>query len=176
MLVSARANSGMRKRFRYAAIDRRFEAYTPGPHAAPGASVEAAVAAASRDVLVALLPEQAALVEAAYVPGLCDRSERRSRAYACENCNKGVRPRGQTPGSDPHQNVTTNAIAEHGRILQSPTIDRSRAWLKCSDRSPPSVSRYSAVSSTTVCPKRRYHSRRAEIEVSAKTDRSLIPE
>ena len=48
------------------AIDRRFEAYTPGLPAAPGASVAAAVAAASRDVLVALLPEQAALVEAAY--------------------------------------------------------------------------------------------------------------
>ena len=48
------------------AIDRRFEAYTPGLPAAPGASVEAAVAAAARDVLVALLPDQAALVEAAY--------------------------------------------------------------------------------------------------------------
>ena len=48
------------------AIDRRFEAYTPGLHRAPGASVEAAVAAAARDVLVALVPDQAALVEAAY--------------------------------------------------------------------------------------------------------------
>ena len=48
------------------AIERRFEAYTPGLGAAPGASVDAAVAAAARDVLVALLPDQAALVEAAY--------------------------------------------------------------------------------------------------------------
>jgi hypothetical protein len=48
------------------AIDRRFEAYTPGLHPAPRASVEAAVAAAARDVLVALVPDQAALVEAAY--------------------------------------------------------------------------------------------------------------
>ena len=48
------------------AIDRRFEAYTPGLDEAPGASVEAAVAAAARDVLVALLPDQAALVKAAY--------------------------------------------------------------------------------------------------------------
>ena len=48
------------------AIDRRFEAYTPGLDEAPGASVDAAVAAAARDVLVALLPDQAALVEAAY--------------------------------------------------------------------------------------------------------------
>src|SRR5688500_6408202 len=48
------------------AIEPRFEPYTPGLAEAPGASVEAAVAAAARDVLVALLPDQAALVEAAY--------------------------------------------------------------------------------------------------------------
>jgi hypothetical protein len=48
------------------AVDRRFEAYTSGLPAEPGASVEAAVAAAARDVLVALLPDQAALVVAAY--------------------------------------------------------------------------------------------------------------
>jgi hypothetical protein len=48
------------------AIDRRFEAYTPGLDSAPGASSEAAVAAAARDVLIALLPDQATLVEAAY--------------------------------------------------------------------------------------------------------------
>ena len=48
------------------AIDRRFAAYTPGLPAAPHASVDAAVAAAARDVLVTLLPEQAALVNAAY--------------------------------------------------------------------------------------------------------------
>ena len=52
------------------AIDRRFEAYTPGLAEAPGASVDAAVAAAARDVLVALLPDQAALVEAAYSTAL----------------------------------------------------------------------------------------------------------
>ena len=48
------------------AIDRRFEVYTPGLAAAPGASVEAAVSAAARDILVTLLPDEAALVEAAY--------------------------------------------------------------------------------------------------------------
>src|SRR5262245_35717996 len=48
------------------AIDRRFEAYTPGLAAAPGASVDAAVAAAARDVLVVLVPDQARLVDAAY--------------------------------------------------------------------------------------------------------------
>jgi hypothetical protein len=48
------------------AIERRFESYTPGIAAAPGGSVDAAVAAAARDVLVGLLPDQTALVEAAY--------------------------------------------------------------------------------------------------------------
>jgi hypothetical protein len=52
------------------AIDRRFEAHTPGVPEAPGASVEAAVAAAARDVLVALVPDQAALVEAAFASAL----------------------------------------------------------------------------------------------------------
>lgn len=52
------------------AIDRRYAAYTPGVPAAPNASVDAAVAAAARDALVALLPEQAALVEAAYEAAL----------------------------------------------------------------------------------------------------------
>ena len=46
------------------AIDRRFEAYTPGLPATPGASVDAAIAAAARDVLVGLLPDQAALAVA----------------------------------------------------------------------------------------------------------------
>jgi PAP2 superfamily len=48
------------------AVDRRFESYTPGLAEAPGASLEAVVATAARDVLVTLLPEQAALVEAEY--------------------------------------------------------------------------------------------------------------
>lgn len=48
------------------AIDERFEAYTPGLAPAPGASTEAAVAGAAREVLVTLLPDQAAAVEAAY--------------------------------------------------------------------------------------------------------------
>jgi hypothetical protein len=48
------------------AIQRRYEAYTPGLPMARHASAEAAVAAAAREVLVALVPDQAALVEAAY--------------------------------------------------------------------------------------------------------------
>lgn len=47
-------------------IDRRYESYTPGLRAVPHALPEAAVAAASREVLVRLLPEQAARVETAY--------------------------------------------------------------------------------------------------------------
>jgi hypothetical protein len=52
------------------AIDRRYEPYTPGLPKAPRASPEAAVAAAAREVLVQLLPDQAALVEEAYVQAL----------------------------------------------------------------------------------------------------------
>ncbi len=52
------------------AIDRRFASYTPGVPEAPGASVDAAVATAARDVLVTLLPEQAAMVEAAYAQAI----------------------------------------------------------------------------------------------------------
>jgi membrane-associated phospholipid phosphatase len=48
------------------AIDPRFASYTPGVAESPGASVDAAVAASARDVLVTLLPAQAALVETAY--------------------------------------------------------------------------------------------------------------
>ncbi len=48
------------------AIDRRFEAYTPGLADAHGASVDAAVATAAHDVLVAQVPEQSAMVEVEY--------------------------------------------------------------------------------------------------------------
>jgi PAP2 superfamily protein len=52
------------------AIDRRFEPYTSGLTVTRGASVNAAVAAAARDVLVSLLPEQSQLVEAEYARAL----------------------------------------------------------------------------------------------------------
>jgi hypothetical protein len=52
------------------AIDRRFQPYTSGLLRSPRASVEAAVAAAARDVLVTLVPDQAALVDAAYAQAL----------------------------------------------------------------------------------------------------------
>lgn len=52
------------------AIDRRYQSYTPGLAPAPRASADAAVAAAAREVLVRLLPDQAALVETAYSQAL----------------------------------------------------------------------------------------------------------
>lgn len=52
------------------AIEPRYQPYTPGLAPAPQASPDAAVAAASREVLVTLLPEQAALVENAYTRSL----------------------------------------------------------------------------------------------------------
>lgn len=52
------------------AIDRRYVPYTSGLPAAPTASADAAVAAAAREVLVSLLPDQNALVEAAYSQAL----------------------------------------------------------------------------------------------------------
>lgn len=48
------------------AIEPRFAAYTPGLPATPGASVDVAVAAAAREVLVALVPDETARVEVAY--------------------------------------------------------------------------------------------------------------
>ena len=62
------------------AIDRRFEPYTTGLAPAPGASVEAAVAAAAREVLVTLLPEQAQRVETAYAQALAGVPEGAARS------------------------------------------------------------------------------------------------
>src|SRR4029453_4391761 len=52
------------------AIDQRYEFYTPGLIAPPGASPDAAVAAAAHAVLVALVPTQLTLIEDAYVAAL----------------------------------------------------------------------------------------------------------
>jgi len=62
------------------AIDRRFEPYTPGLAAAPGASPDAAVAAAAREVLIALVPERAALLDAAYARALASVPEGPAKA------------------------------------------------------------------------------------------------
>ena len=52
------------------AIDQRYRSYTPGLAPAPGASLDAAVAAAAHDVLVTLVPGQAAFVETTYSDAL----------------------------------------------------------------------------------------------------------
>jgi hypothetical protein len=52
------------------AIERRYASYTPGLSPAPRASADAAVAAAARQVLVQLVPDQAAAVESAYASAL----------------------------------------------------------------------------------------------------------
>lgn len=52
------------------AIDPRFAPYTAGLPATPDASLDAAVAAAAREVLVTLLPDDAARIEAAYAQAL----------------------------------------------------------------------------------------------------------
>jgi hypothetical protein len=52
------------------AIEPRFQAYSPGLGPARGASAEAAAAAAARDVLVTLLPEQSVLIETEYARAL----------------------------------------------------------------------------------------------------------
>ena len=48
------------------AIDRRYESYTPGLREARHANADAAVAAAAREALVRLVPDQTALIEGAY--------------------------------------------------------------------------------------------------------------
>ena len=52
------------------AIQQRYEFYTPGLIVTPGASPDAAVAAAAHDVLVVLIPTQLTLIENAYVAAL----------------------------------------------------------------------------------------------------------
>lgn len=61
------------------AIDRRYAPHTPGLVASPQASADAAVAAAAREVLVRLLPEQAAMVETAYGRALMNVRDGRAK-------------------------------------------------------------------------------------------------
>ena len=52
------------------AVEPRFASYTPGVLSAPHASARAAVAAAARDVLIALVPDAAGQVDAAYAAAI----------------------------------------------------------------------------------------------------------
>lgn len=62
------------------AIEPRFASYTPGVPAASGASADAAVAAAAREVLVALLPDDAARIDAEYARVLAALPEDAAKA------------------------------------------------------------------------------------------------
>ena len=84
------------------AIDRRYEPYAYDGAGAPGASPEAAVAAAARDVLVALFPQlppdigptpgpAVALVEAAYANALASIPNSPAKSKA----SSSVRPQPQ---------------------------------------------------------------------------------
>ena len=61
-------------------IDRRYAPHTPGLAAAPHASADAAVAAAARDVLVQLVPDQAERFEVAYVQAMATLRDTPARA------------------------------------------------------------------------------------------------
>jgi membrane-associated phospholipid phosphatase len=63
------------------AIHQRYELYTPGIITRPGASPDAAVAAAAHDVLVALIPTQLTLIEDAYAAALAAIPEGVAKAH-----------------------------------------------------------------------------------------------
>jgi PAP2 superfamily len=85
------------------AIDRRFEPYTSGLALAPDASVDAAVAAAAHDVLITLVPEQAALINAAYEHALAsvpDGAARTSGIATGKAAARAMLARRQSDGSE----------------------------------------------------------------------------
>src|SRR5688572_8379623 len=61
------------------AVEPRFAPYTPGLSPDPDASIDAAVASAARDVLITLVPDQSALVEAKYRDSLADLTDTAAR-------------------------------------------------------------------------------------------------
>ena len=65
------------------AVDQRYAFYTPGLSPMPSASTDAAVAAAARGVLVALIPTQQPLIEAAYVSALAAIPDGSPNPVAC---------------------------------------------------------------------------------------------
>ena len=65
------------------AIDQRYEFYTPGMSVMPNASTDAAVAAAAHGVLVALIPAQQALIDAAYASALAAIPQGQPKPVVC---------------------------------------------------------------------------------------------
>jgi hypothetical protein len=85
------------------AIDRRYESYTPGLPLAPGASLDAAVAAASRTVLVTLLPNRADFVNDAYNRALANIAEGHAKTMGIatgEAASRATLARRQGDGSE----------------------------------------------------------------------------
>jgi membrane-associated phospholipid phosphatase len=84
-------------------IDRRYEPYTRGVTAAPDASVDAAVAAAAREVLIALVPDQTLVVDAEYerfLGELTDGPARAAGLAAGQACARATLARRQRDGFD----------------------------------------------------------------------------
>jgi hypothetical protein len=86
------------------AIDPRFASYTPGLRVDPEASLDAAVAAASRHVLSALIPAQRALIEDAYTQHLArvaDGAAKNAGIKVGEASARATLARREQDGSDP---------------------------------------------------------------------------
>ena len=85
------------------AINLRFEPYTPGLLRAPRGSLDAAVAAASREVLLALLPDRAAFVNEAYnraLAGIVDGPGKNGGIFTGQAAARATLARRQGDGSE----------------------------------------------------------------------------
>jgi hypothetical protein len=85
------------------AVNLRFEPYTPGLLRAPRASMDAAVAGASREVLLALLPDQAAFVNDAYnraLAGIPDGLGKNGGVFTGQAAARATLARRQGDGSE----------------------------------------------------------------------------
>ena len=76
-------------------IERRYQPYT-ADLSSPGASLEAAVASAARDVMIALAPDQRARIEQEYAAALADVPD-----GPAEGSGRAARPAGGTRQSGP---------------------------------------------------------------------------
>ena len=81
------------------AIHPRYQLYTKGLVADAGASIDAAVAAASRDVLVALIPDRQAFIESAYARAL-SRYHGRHRQREGDRRGPGLGGRDACPATE----------------------------------------------------------------------------
>lgn len=111
-------------------IDRRFEPYTRGVAAAPDASVDAAVAAAAREVLIALVPDQTLVVDAAYeriLTKLQDGPPKAAGIAAGQACARATLARRQRDGFD----AVAQPVTWRGAVPGS-TSSRRHSMSRCS--------------------------------------------